>query len=54
MAFIAYTRAYSVLVLGYDHLHLLDSSRRGYKGLFSGTMRATLSSQVAKQAAARS
>jgi len=29
----SYIRAFAALVLGYDHLHLLEKLRRGYKGL---------------------
>jgi len=32
----SYVRAFAALVLGYDHLHLLDSFRRTYKRQFGG------------------
>lgn len=32
----AYVQAFGALFLGYDHVHLLDEFRRGYKGMFGG------------------
>lgn len=49
----SYIRASSALLLGYDHLHLLDSFREGFKGLFGGPIRGTVPSEVRKEAAAK-
>jgi glycosyltransferase involved in cell wall biosynthesis len=45
-----YARAFGALVLGYDHLHLLDSFRRGYKGLFGEPLGRNLPSKEGKRA----
>jgi len=49
-----YVRAFSTLILGYDHLHLLDDFRRGYKEMFSQAFGAGLPSEERKHAAAKS
>jgi hypothetical protein len=49
----SYIRASSALLLGYDHLHLLDSFRRGFRGLFSRPIRRTVPSEVRKEATAK-
>jgi hypothetical protein len=50
----SYLRAFSALILGYDHLHLLDDFRKGYKELFSQAFRGGLPSEERKHAEAKS
>ena len=48
-----YIRAFSALILGYDHLHLLDDCRRGYKELFEQVFGGALPSDERKEAATK-
>jgi glycosyltransferase involved in cell wall biosynthesis len=48
-----YIRAFSALILGYDHLHLLDDCRRGYKELFEQVFGGGLPSDERKEAATK-
>ncbi len=47
----SYIRAFSALLLGYDHLHLLEKLRRGYKGLLGKSLAGTLLPKETKEAA---
>ncbi len=47
----SYIRAFAALVLGYDHLHLLEKFRRGYKGLLGEPFAGTLLPEERKEAA---
>jgi hypothetical protein len=49
----SYLRAFSALILGYHHLHLLDGFRRLYKELFSQAFRGALPSKERKHATAK-
>ena len=46
-----YIRAFSALLLGYDHLHLLEKLRRGYKGLLGKSLAGNLLPEETKEAA---
>jgi glycosyltransferase involved in cell wall biosynthesis len=46
-----YVRAFSALILGYDHLDLLEKFRRGYKGLFGRSFGGALPSEERKEVA---
>jgi glycosyltransferase involved in cell wall biosynthesis len=48
-----YVRAGGALVLGYDHAHLLDDLRRGYKGMFGEPIGGDLPAEDGKQAATK-
>jgi glycosyltransferase involved in cell wall biosynthesis len=47
----SYIRAFATLVLGYDHLHLLEKLRRGYKGLLGKPFEGALLPKERKEAA---
>lgn len=47
----SYIRAFAALVLGYDHLHLLEKLRRGYKGLLGKPFSGALLPEERKEAA---
>lgn len=49
----SYLRAFSALILGYHHLHLLDGFRRVYKELFSQAFGGALPSEERKHADAK-
>ncbi len=49
-----YVRASGALLLGYDHAHLVDDFRRGYKGMFGEPSGEALPSEERKQAATKS
>jgi len=49
----SYLRAFSALILGYDHLHLLDDFRESYKELFSHSLGDGLPAEERKHAAAK-
>jgi glycosyltransferase involved in cell wall biosynthesis len=46
----AYVQAFGGLFLGYDHAHLLDNFRRGYKGMFGEPFGGVLPSEERKEA----
>jgi glycosyltransferase involved in cell wall biosynthesis len=46
-------RAFGALLLGYDHLYLLDDFRQGYKGVFGRPVRESVFSEDKKEAAAK-
>ena len=48
-----YVRAFGALVLGYDHLHILDSSRRRYKGLVGEGLGGVLLSKEGEEVATK-
>lgn len=48
-----YVRAFGALVLGYDHLHILDRSRRGYKGLVGEALGGVLLSEEGEEVATK-
>jgi len=47
----SYVRAFSALILGYDHLYLLERLRTGYKGLLRRSFGAALPSEERKEVA---
>ena len=47
----SYVQAFSALILGYDHLYLLETLRMGYKGLFRRSFGAALPSEERKEVA---
>jgi glycosyltransferase involved in cell wall biosynthesis len=47
----SYVQAFSALILGYDHLYLLERLRTGYKGLLRRSLGAALPSEERKEAA---
>lgn len=47
----SYVRAASALVLGYDHLYLLEKLRKGYKGLIGKSFEGALPSEESKEVA---
>ncbi|MGC1483807.1 MAG: glycosyltransferase [Candidatus Acidiferrum sp.] len=49
----SYVRAFSALLLGYDHLHLVDDFRKWYKGIFGKADRRSISLDDKEQAAAK-
>jgi glycosyltransferase involved in cell wall biosynthesis len=49
----AYVRASAALVLGYDHVHLLDEFRRRYKGIFGESFGGALPAEERKQVATK-
>ncbi|MGC2390343.1 MAG: glycosyltransferase [Candidatus Acidiferrum sp.] len=44
-----YVRAFGALILGYDHLHLVDDARRKYKGFLGKPARETAPSEAKKE-----
>jgi glycosyltransferase involved in cell wall biosynthesis len=50
----SYVRALGALVLGYDHLYLLDNFRRGYKQLIGKPLGGILPSEESREAATKS
>jgi hypothetical protein len=46
-----YVRAFSALVLGYDHLYLLETLRTRYKGFFRRSFGGSLASEERKEVA---
>lgn len=47
----SYIRAFSALLLGYHHLHLLEKLRRGYKDLLCKSLAGNLPPEETKEAA---
>jgi glycosyltransferase involved in cell wall biosynthesis len=48
-----YVQAFGALTLGYDHAHLVDKIRRGYKGMFGKPFGGVLPSEERKDAATK-
>jgi glycosyltransferase involved in cell wall biosynthesis len=49
----SYVRAFGALLLGYDHLYLLDDFRKGYKGILGKPAQESVFSEDKKEAAAK-
>jgi len=49
----SYVRAFGALLLGYDHLYLLDDFRKGYKGFLGKPAQESVFSEEKKEAAAK-
>ena len=49
----SYIRAFGALLLGYDHLYLLDDFRKGYKGILGKPAQESVFSEDKKEAAAK-
>jgi hypothetical protein len=49
----SYIRAFGALALGYEHLHLLDDFRKGYKGMLGKPVQESVFSEDKKEASAK-
>ena len=49
----SYARAFGALLLGYDHLYLLDDFRKGYKSILGKPDKESVFSENKKEAAAK-